>query len=117
MYLEAVSVKNSKSQSMSDNSQNTNDDVRATELFDIFSFSPRDLEFIVKFSQEHGTDVFRQILQSICPSIYGHELVKGIVLFLFFIFSFSLFIWYSDFSISFYRVMLDLFFLYVPLLS
>ncbi|XP_074349336.1 putative DNA helicase MCM8 isoform X1 [Apium graveolens] len=84
LYLEAVSVKNSKSQSLSDNSQNTNDDVRATELFDIFSFSPRDLEFIVKFSQEHGSDVFRQILQSICPSIYGHELVKaGITLSLF----------------------------------
>lgn len=79
LYLEAVSIKNSKSQSMSDNLQDTNGEVRATELIDIFSFSLRDREFIVKFSEEHGSDVFRQILQSICPSIYGHELVKGII--------------------------------------
>lgn len=38
----------------------------------------------MKFSEEHGSDIFRQILQSICPSIYGHELVKaGITLALF----------------------------------
>nr|XP_017255384.1 PREDICTED: probable DNA helicase MCM8 isoform X2 [Daucus carota subsp. sativus] len=84
LYLEAVSIKNSKSLSMPNNLQDSNDDVRATELFDIFSFSPRDLEFVVKFSQEHGSDVFCQILHSICPSIYGHELVKaGITLSLF----------------------------------
>lgn len=51
---------------------------RSTEPFDSFSFSPRDLEFIVKFSEENGSDVFRQILHSICPSIYGHELIKGL---------------------------------------
>ncbi|GKE70886.1 probable DNA helicase MCM8, partial [Tanacetum coccineum] len=34
--------------------------------------------------KEHGSDVFRQVLQSVCPSIYGHELVKaGITLELF----------------------------------
>ncbi|KAK2977599.1 hypothetical protein RJ640_007235 [Escallonia rubra] len=82
LYLEVVSIKNSKSQSVSENLQHT--DARATELFDLFSFSPRDLEFIVKFKEEHGSDTFRQILQSICPSIYGHELVKaGITLALF----------------------------------
>ncbi|PWA47668.1 DNA helicase MCM8 [Artemisia annua] len=44
----------------------------------------RDLEFVAKFSSEHGSDVFRQVLQSVCPSIYGHELVKaGITLALF----------------------------------
>lgn len=38
----------------------------------------------MKFLEEHGLDVFRQILQSICPSIYGHERVKaGITLSLF----------------------------------
>ncbi|MCE3052110.1 DNA replication licensing factor mcm8, partial [Datura stramonium] len=72
-----------KSQSTSEGSQD-NSDARATELFDLYSFSPKDLEFIVKFSEEHGSDVYRQILQSICPSIYGHELVKaGITLALF----------------------------------
>ncbi|XP_059646933.1 probable DNA helicase MCM8 [Cornus florida] len=84
LYLEVVSIKNSKSQPMPEDLQDTNTDARVTELFDLFSFSPRDLEFIVKFSEENGSDIFRQILQSICPSIYGHELVKaGITLALF----------------------------------
>lgn len=65
---------------MSDNLQENNGEVQATELFDICSFSQRDQEFIVKFLEEYGSDVFRQILQSICPSIYGHELVKGMTL-------------------------------------
>lgn len=77
LYLEAVSIKNSKSQSTPEEFQDSDSNARATELLDLFSFSPRDLEFIVKFSGEYGSDVFRQILQSICPSIYGHELVKG----------------------------------------
>lgn len=73
--MEVVSVKNTKSQS--EDSQDNEVGGRATELLDTFSFSPRDLEFIVKFSEEHGSDVFRQLLHSVCPSIYGHELVKG----------------------------------------
>ncbi|KAH9621154.1 hypothetical protein KSS87_006341 [Heliosperma pusillum] len=84
LYLEGVSVTNSKSQSIPEGSQYTTADARASEMSDLFSFSPRDLEFIVKFSEENGPDVFRQIIQSVCPSIYGHELVKaGITLSLF----------------------------------
>ncbi|XP_027927107.1 probable DNA helicase MCM8 isoform X1 [Vigna unguiculata] len=84
LYLEAVSIKNSKSQSTSQDLQDSNPKTRPTELFDLFSFSSKDLEFVAKFKQEHGPDLFRQILQSICPSIYGHELVKaGITLSLF----------------------------------
>ncbi|KAH1123282.1 hypothetical protein J1N35_006442 [Gossypium stocksii] len=84
LYIEAVSIKNSKSLSVTEDMEDSNSDARPKELVDLFSFSPRDLEFIVKFSKEHGSDVFRQILQSICPSIYGHELVKaGITLALF----------------------------------
>lgn len=84
LYLEAVSVTNSKSQSIPEDSEYSTADARATEMSDLFSFSPRDLEFIVKFKDEHGSDVFRQMIQSICPSIYGHELVKaGITLALF----------------------------------
>ncbi|KAK4798089.1 hypothetical protein SAY86_030415 [Trapa natans] len=84
LYLEAASIKNSKSQSTLEDSSDIISDTRNTELSDLFSFTPRDLEFIVKFSEEYGTDVFRQIIQSICPSIYGHELVKaGITLALF----------------------------------
>ncbi|XP_073062916.1 probable DNA helicase MCM8 isoform X1 [Primulina eburnea] len=82
LYVEVVSIRNSKSQSLTEDVQNAN--AKNIERFDLYSFSPRDLEFIVKFSEEHGSDVFRQILQSICPSIYGHELVKaGITLSLF----------------------------------
>ncbi|KAH7866667.1 hypothetical protein Vadar_023432 [Vaccinium darrowii] len=84
LYLEAVSIKNSKSQSQPEGLQDRNDDARATELSDLYTFSQKDLEFVVNFSREHGSDVFRQILQSICPSIYGQELVKaGLTLALF----------------------------------
>ncbi|KAG5086558.1 hypothetical protein JHK82_053955 [Glycine max] len=84
LYLEAVSIKNSKSQSVPEDLPDSNPKARPTELFDLFSFSSKDLEFVAKFAQEHGSDLFRQILQSICPSIYGHELVKaGITLALF----------------------------------
>ncbi|XP_047162800.1 probable DNA helicase MCM8 isoform X2 [Vigna umbellata] len=84
LYLEAVSIKNSKSQSTSQDLQDSNAKTRPAELFDLFSFSSKDLEFVAKFKREHGSDLFRQILQSICPSIYGHELVKaGITLSLF----------------------------------
>ncbi|CAA6656870.1 unnamed protein product [Spirodela intermedia] len=84
LYLEAVSVRNSKSQSTSEVLQVTGGDTTERMPFDLCSFTNRDLEFIVKFSEEHGSDVFRQILQSFCPSIYGHELVKaGITLALF----------------------------------
>ncbi|MFS8004447.1 putative DNA helicase [Helianthus anomalus] len=84
LYLEGISVKNSKSQSEPENSHDTENAIKATDMLDIYSFSQRDLEFICKFTSEHGSDVFRQMLQSICPSIYGHELVKaGITLALF----------------------------------
>ncbi|KAG8648488.1 hypothetical protein MANES_08G003200v8 [Manihot esculenta] len=84
LYLEVVSIKNSKSQSASYDLQDSKPNARATELSDLYSFSPRDLDFIIKFSEEYGSDIFRQIIQSICPSIYGHELVKaGITLALF----------------------------------
>ncbi|KAH7513013.1 hypothetical protein FEM48_Zijuj12G0151300 [Ziziphus jujuba var. spinosa] len=77
LYLDAISIKNSKSQSTQEDLQDSNSNARPTELFDLFSFSSRDLEFVVKFSEEYGSDTFRQLLQSVCPSIYGHELVKG----------------------------------------
>nr|GMD67635.1 probable DNA helicase MCM8 isoform X1 [Ipomoea batatas] len=76
LYLEAVSIRNSKTQPMPENPMDKSNAI-SPEPFDSFSFSPRDLEFIVKFSEENGSDVFRQILHSICPSIYGHELIKA----------------------------------------
>ncbi|KAH0455902.1 hypothetical protein IEQ34_015934 [Dendrobium chrysotoxum] len=84
LYLEAVSVRNSKSHAVSEEYQPTNSETRSNTLCDLHTFSPRDLEFIVKFLDEHGPDTFRQIVQSFCPSIYGHEFVKaGITLALF----------------------------------
>jgi DNA helicase MCM8 len=85
LYLEAVSIMNSKSQSLSEDSQDgKSSSTRGASSLNIQSFTSRDLEFIVKFAEEHGSDIFRQILHSICPSIYGHELVKaGITLALF----------------------------------
>lgn len=78
LYLEAISVRNLKSHAISD------EEIRASGNFDFQTFTERDLDFIVKYKQECGSDVFRQILQSFCPSIYGHELVKaGITLALF----------------------------------
>jgi DNA helicase MCM8 len=77
LYLEAVSIINSKSQSISDDSQDSDAKARPTELIDLFSFSSKDLEFVVKFASDFGPDSFRQIVHSICPSIYGHDLVKG----------------------------------------
>lgn len=77
MYLEGISVKNSKTQSEHEILHDSEAVAKATDLLDLYTFSQRDLEFISKFSSEHGSDVFRQILQSVCPSIYGHELVKG----------------------------------------
>lgn len=42
----------------------------------VTSFSMRDLEFIVKFHTELAGQQFRHLVHALCPSIYGHELVK-----------------------------------------
>ena len=48
------------------------------------AMSPADLEFIVRFTEECDGEQFKQLVHSLCPVIYGHELVKaGIVLALF----------------------------------
>ncbi|KAF0923851.1 hypothetical protein E2562_007710 [Oryza meyeriana var. granulata] len=83
LYLEAISVRNSKVHAASKNSDVISTNIRGGS-FGFQAFTEKDLEYISKFKEEHGADVFRQILQSFCPSIYGHELVKaGITLALF----------------------------------
>ncbi|XP_039837931.1 probable DNA helicase MCM8 isoform X6 [Panicum virgatum] len=78
LYLEAISVRNLKSNAVSD------EEIRASGISNFQTCSDRDLEFVVKYKEQHGPDVFRQMLQSFSPSIYGHELVKaGITLALF----------------------------------
>ncbi|KAG2492281.1 hypothetical protein HYH03_009521 [Edaphochlamys debaryana] len=43
------------------------------------AFSVKDLGFVVKFAEEFGGDQWRQLVQAICPSIYGHELAKAAI--------------------------------------
>ncbi|KAK1697565.1 hypothetical protein QYE76_014262 [Lolium multiflorum] len=84
LYLEAISVRNSKGHAVSENSDASSTDIPPSGSFGFESFTDKELEFIYEYNNEHGPDVFRQILHSFCPSIYGHELVKaGITLALF----------------------------------
>ncbi|CAM0955138.1 unnamed protein product [Alopecurus aequalis] len=84
LYLEAISVRNSKGHAFSENSDASSTDIPPSGSFSFESFTDKDLKFIIEYNNEHGPDVFRQILHSFCPSIYGHELVKaGITLALF----------------------------------
>ncbi|EFJ34946.1 hypothetical protein SELMODRAFT_405992 [Selaginella moellendorffii] len=83
LYIEAISVINSKNESRNSDKEK-HPDARAAAPPNAQQFTSRDMEFIVKFAEEHGSDLFRQMLHSVCPSIYGHELVKaGITLALF----------------------------------
>ena len=46
--------------------------------------SRKDLEFIAEFSQQDGDDIMRTLVHSLCPSIFGHDIVKlGLLLCLF----------------------------------
>ncbi|WVZ98868.1 hypothetical protein U9M48_044243 [Paspalum notatum var. saurae] len=78
LYLEAISVRKLKSDAVSDKK------ILASGICHFQSCIERDRDFAVKYKEKYGADVFRQILHSFCPSIYGHELVKaGITLALF----------------------------------
>lgn len=54
------------------------EEIRASGICDIQTITESHRDFAAAYKNQHGADVFRQILQSFCPSIYGHELVKGI---------------------------------------
>lgn len=48
------------------------------------SLTPSDLEFIVRFTEECAGEQFKQLVHSLCPTIYGQEMVKaGLILALF----------------------------------
>lgn len=82
LYLEAVSVTNTRSQRSEDGE--SEGDLRMASSSHQLSFTSQDYEAIANFIEGAGSDAFRQILHSICPSIFGHELVKaGIALALF----------------------------------
>ncbi|EEH60762.1 uncharacterized protein MICPUCDRAFT_12229 [Micromonas pusilla CCMP1545] len=56
----------------------------ARDVVDNTTFSPADLEFIVRFTEECAGEQFKQLIHSLCPTIYGHEVVKaGLLLALF----------------------------------
>ncbi|KAL6620376.1 hypothetical protein ACP70R_035515 [Stipagrostis hirtigluma subsp. patula] len=77
LYLEAISVRKF-SHAVPD------EQTRASGTIDFQTCTKRDLEIITNYKEKHGSDVFRQLLHSFCPSIYGHELVKaGVILALF----------------------------------
>jgi DNA helicase MCM8 len=75
LYIEAVSVVNSKDTNKE--GQLEPNEQKAPGPPNALAFTSRDLEFVTAFAEETGSDLFRTILHSICPSIYGHELVKG----------------------------------------
>ncbi|KAL6610353.1 hypothetical protein ACP70R_040322 [Stipagrostis hirtigluma subsp. patula] len=78
LYLEAVSVRNLKSQAVLDQ------DIQGSGTFDYQTCLERGLVFACEYKKAYGADVFCRILHSFCPAIYGHELVKaGITLALF----------------------------------
>ncbi|GKB58184.1 probable DNA helicase MCM8 [Tanacetum coccineum] len=74
LYLEGILVKNSKSQSVSETLQNTEPAAKATDLLDLYSFSQRDLEFVSKFSLEHGPDVFPGITLALFGGVRKHSI-------------------------------------------
>lgn len=60
----------------------TDDDDVETTLAPILS--KKELEFIADFSQQNGDDLVRTLVHSLCPQIFGHDLVKlGLLLCLF----------------------------------
>ena len=60
---------------------NPDDDVESTQAP---TLTAKDLEFIAKFSQHSGADIVRTFVHSLCPQIFGHDVVKlGLLLCLF----------------------------------
>lgn len=96
LYLEAVAVVKSRTEKSSqERDRNVElgvsgyahpDDVHSGDVLppNMPAFTEKDLEFVIKFHSECGAGIFRHLVQSVCPAIYGHELVKaGLLLTLF----------------------------------
>lgn len=92
LYIEAVSVLNSRGArprplaSPPSPKKARCDDATSLQLRSlslpsaIQDFSARDLEFVVRFTQEYRGEQFRHLVRALCPSIYGHEMVKAGIL-------------------------------------
>lgn len=75
LYLEAVSVINTRSQQSKDGE--SEDSAKTAMSSKIQAFTSQDYEAIANFIEGARSDAFRQIVHSICPSIFGHDMVKG----------------------------------------
>ncbi|KAL3683899.1 hypothetical protein R1sor_001921 [Riccia sorocarpa] len=81
LCIEVLSIVNSK---VSNEDGGQRSDLSTSAPPNALSFSSLDIEFVAKFAEETGPKLFKTILHSVCPSIYGQELVKaGITLALF----------------------------------
>lgn len=96
LYLEAVAVVKSRTEkSPQEQERNVElgisgyahpDGVQNADVLppNMPAFTEKDLEFVIKFHAECSAGIFRHLVQSVCPAIYGHELVKaGLLLALF----------------------------------
>lgn len=61
IYIDANSIENNKQVD--------------SEKLDLMQFTPKEMQAIKEISEEKN--IFKLIINSICPGIYGHEIVKG----------------------------------------
>ena len=47
------------------------------DVGDVPEMSPSDLEFIVRFTEECAGEQFKHLVHSLCPTIYGQDMVKA----------------------------------------
>ncbi|ABO98897.1 predicted protein, partial [Ostreococcus lucimarinus CCE9901] len=79
LYLNAWSC--TVSRGKGDSEDASEDDVETTTAP---TLSTQDLEFIADFSQQDGEEIVRTLVHSLCPQIFGHDVVKlGLLLCLF----------------------------------
>ena len=54
------------------------------EVVETPALTPSEMEFIVRFTEECDGEQFKHLVHSLCPTIYGQEMVKaGMILSLF----------------------------------
>lgn len=75
LYIDAMSVVNAKHRRAS--AKDSLDEWAVQAPSNLQDFTSKDLEFVVRFAAENGVHMFRRLVHSMCPSIYGHEILKG----------------------------------------
>jgi DNA helicase MCM8 len=74
IYIDANSVDNNKQVN-----NNSSGNEHSNNKVDLMQFSAKDMFAIQEISDEKN--VFKLIVNSICPGIYGHEFVKGMYMY------------------------------------